>query len=60
MLEMTNYQRKLMIKILKNYKDLRKSHFYEIRNSVKAAKICDDLVIVDGWIEELESDSSNG
>ncbi len=54
MIAQTDYQKKLLLKILKNYLKLRKSHFLEINGGLKREKICDELIVIRGWIQELE------
>ncbi len=53
-LEFTIEQVKLMIKLLKNHKKLRKSHFVDCTGGYKRAKMSDELVIVDGLIEWMQ------
>ena len=54
-LELTKHQVEQMIKILKNYRKLRKSHFWHIDSGLKQAKITDLVVEIDGMIAYLES-----
>lgn len=50
----TEYQLKFLVKVLKKYKDLRKSHFIEVNSGLKSAKITEELILIDGLIEYLK------
>lgn len=52
-LEFTEEQVLMVIKILNNYKKLRKSHFWLVDNGLKQQKITAEVVIIDGLIEYL-------
>lgn len=52
----TQWQTKLMIDILKTYMSLRKSHFYTCEGGLKREKISDELIVISGWLEELEKE----
>lgn len=54
LLALTEYQLVILIKILKNYKKLRKSHFWQTQSGLKQQKITDELVLVDGLIVYFE------
>ncbi len=55
----TRYQLKLMLEILKTYMSLRKSHFISCHSGLKQKKISDELIILEGWIEELNETLRN-
>lgn len=48
------YQKKLMIRILKTYMSLRRSHFMVCTNGLKREKMSDELIVIKGWLKELE------
>lgn len=54
-LELTEYQINLLIKILRNYIKLRKSHFFSINAGLKQKKITDELVVIEGLIIYFEN-----
>lgn len=54
LINLTSYQISFMIKLLKNYKNLRKSHFVTTSGGFKQEKITDELVLIDGLIEYLK------
>ena len=49
----TDWQVKWLIKVLKNYINLRKSHFISVEGGMKREKITEELVLVQGLIEYL-------
>lgn len=53
-LQVTPYQVKFLLKVLKKYKQLRKSHFYETSGGYKREKITDELIVTNGLIAYLE------
>ena len=52
--KITEFQAKFLIKVLKNYKNLRKSHFTSYSSGLKQVKITNELVMIDGLIVYLE------
>lgn len=53
-LEFTEYQVDFLIKVLKKYKNLRKSHLYITEGGYKREKICDELVLIEGLISYFQ------
>jgi len=51
---LTRSQVDWLIKILRNYKKLRKSHFLEINGGLKREKVTNELVLVDDLITYFE------